>query len=277
MMFAACASSQSWDSGGYQFTSSSSYSITVSVTGIGSGSLAGSTNCSIGTNSFSSGTPIVCIATPNPGSTASISGTGSASPCSGTSCSFPLGSTTAVTVTFNLVGTSTCGLTTQSSTDSGNASYAFGTPCVPAANSTVSAIYYWVGNPVSTSFGLGVYSTSASLPSALLCSVNTGTITPSSGWNSISISSCPTLVAGTTYWVGYATASNSIQQGIVAGNCPGTSSNTLFNDSISGSTLPNPFGTTQPPDGYCYSFYLTLTAASPSKLSAPVALTIASP
>ncbi len=86
---------------------------------------------------------------------------------------------------------------------------------------TVSSVSYWVGSPTSTSFDLGVYADSSGSPASLLCHASTGTISPSAGWNSINISSCPTLSAGTTYWVGYITGSNLIQQGTAPGACPG--------------------------------------------------------
>ena len=132
--------------------------------------------------------------------------------------------TASVPLTVNpSITTSTCGQSLQTGVDSGDALWQLGTPCKTGTNSggyTVSSISYWVGSPTSTSFDLGVYSDSSGSPSSLLCSVSTGTITPSPGWNSINISSCPTLSANTTYWVGYLTGSNAIEQGTVGGACP---------------------------------------------------------
>lgn len=158
-------------------------------------------------------------------------------------------------------GPPTCGLTTQTGTDSGNTQTAFATPCVTGSDSngyTVSTINYWVGSPVSTSFSLGVYSTTTGAPHTLLCSVGTGTITPSSGWNSKAITGCGTLTANTTYWVGYLVNDNTTEQGTVSGNCPGTSSQTRL-DNGGESALPNPI-TANNTFGVCYSFYMTLTA-----------------
>jgi len=166
--------------------------------------------------------------------------------------------------------TTTCGETGQSGTDGGDARWQLGTPCATGTNSggyTVSSISYWVGTPTSTSFDLGVYSNSSGSPSSLLCSVSTGTITPSSGWNSVSINSCPTLSASTTYWIGYLTGSNAIEQGTVGGVCPGTSyHSTWANAQLSGASLASPFpANTQ--GSTCYSLYMTLSPATAASQS----------
>jgi hypothetical protein len=167
--------------------------------------------------------------------------------------------------------TTTCGETGQSSTDGGNALWQLGTPCATGTNSggyTVSSISYWVGTPTSASFDLGVYSNSSASPSSLLCTVSTGTITPSSGWNSVKISSCPTLSASTTYWVGYITGSNQIEQGTVSGTCPGTSDHSNWSKSaLSSVSLGSPFPANAP-DSDCYSLYLTLSPATGASQSA---------
>ncbi len=173
----------------------------------------------------------------------------------------------------------TCGQTLQSATDSGDALGELATPCVTGSNTggyTVSTISYWVGSPTSTSFDLGVYGNSSGSPSLLLCSASTGTITPSSGWNSINLTGCPTLSANTTYWIGYVTGSNQIEQGLVTGNCPGTNSvSTWTNALLSGVSLPSAFPANTP-DAYnkCYSLYMTLTSATGSP--GPLAITTTS-
>src|ERR1700733_7777983 len=169
--------------------------------------------------------------------------------------------------------TTSCGQSLQTGIDSGDGLWQLGTPCTTGTNSggyTVSSISYWVGTPTSTSFNLGVYGNSSGSPSSLLCSVSTGTITPSSGWNSVNISGCPTLSASTTYWVGYITGSNAIEQGTVSGACHGTSyHSTWANAPLSGVSLANPFpANTQ--GSACYSLYLTLNPAT----SSPGSLTI---
>jgi len=168
-------------------------------------------------------------------------------------------------LTVSSATTTSCGLTAQSGTDSGNALWQLGTPCLTGTNTggyTVSSISYWVGTPTSTSFQLGVYSDSSGTPNSLLCSASTGTITPSSGWNTVSISGCPTLSPSTAYWVGYITASNTIQQGTNSGACPGTSyESTWANTASSSVSLANLFpANTQ--GGTCYSLYMTLAAAT---------------
>ena len=115
---------------------------------------------------------------------------------------------------------SVCGELSQTGTDSGTALYGWGTPCSTGSNAggyTVSNISYWVGSPTSTSFDLGIYADSSGSPATLLCHASTGTVTPSSGWNSITISGCPTLSANSTYWVGYINGNNQIQQGTARG------------------------------------------------------------
>jgi hypothetical protein len=168
--------------------------------------------------------------------------------------------------------TSSCGETSQSGTDSGNALWQLGTPCATGTNANgyaVSSISYWVGSPTSTSFDLGVYSNSSGTPNSLLCSVSTGTITPSSGWNTVNISGCPTLSASTTYWLGYVTGSGTIEQGTVTGACPGTSYySTWTNSALSGVSLANPFPANTP-DTHCYSMYMTLTADSAPPAATP--------
>jgi Putative Ig domain len=186
----------------------------------------------------------------------------------------------ALSLTVNSSGaTATCGETSQTGTDSGNVLGQLGTPCVAGTNSagyTVSNISYWVGTPTATSFALGVYSDASGTPNTLLCSVATGTITPSSGWNTTAISGCPTLTASTPYWVGYITASNTIEQGIVSGACPGTSSlNSVWanSDPQPGVSLSNPFGGSTPVSsgaGYCYSLYMTLNAVASSGITVSV-------
>ena len=76
-----------------------SYGLTVSTAGTGTGTVGGS-NCSTGT--YSSGTTITCTETPGSGSTFSGWSGGS---CSGTgSCSFSIAATSTVTATFNASG-----------------------------------------------------------------------------------------------------------------------------------------------------------------------------
>ena len=184
-----------------------------------------------------------------------------------TSASFSSSSEQAtIEVAFKATNNSICGQTLQTGTDNGNALYTVGNPCVTGANSggyTVSSISYWVGAPTSASFDLGVYSDSSGTPNSLLCSVSTGAITPSSGWNTASISGCPTLTANTTYWVGYITGSNQIEQGTASGICPGTPSyhSAWTNGSQSGVSLPNPFGASAQ-DSHCYSLDMTLSTVS---------------
>jgi hypothetical protein len=155
-----------------------------------------------------------------------------------------------------------CGETSQTITDSGNADFPFGSPCVTGSDAsgyTPASIKYWVGNPSSASFDLGIYADSSGSPGSLLCHTGTTTLTPTSGFNSISLSgdSCPTLSASTQYWVGYITGSNSIEQGVATGDCPGTSLASVFSTAVGSALLPNPFGT--PIGGTnCYSMYMTL-------------------
>jgi hypothetical protein len=177
----------------------------------------------------------------------------------------------AVCVAASAQTTTTCGQKSQTATDSGDALGGLATPCVTGTNSagyTVSSISYWVGAPTSTSFDLGVYTNSATSPSSLLCSVSTGTITPVAGWNSINITGCPTLSANTTYWVGYVTGSNQIEQGLASGNCPGTSSlSTWSNGLLSGVLLPSSFpANTLDKYNKCYSLYMTLNPASTASI-----------
>ena len=158
-----------------------------------------------------------------------------------------------------------CGETAQRRLDSGNSNYAQATPCVTGSNAggyTVSGISYWVGSPsASAAFDLGVYSDSSGNPGSLLCHASTGTIIPLVGWNSISVSGCPTLSANTPYWVGYINGSDEIIQGYLEGTCPGTSEVTVASDSrLSGPSLPNPFGANFLTS--CYSMYLSLSTGS---------------
>jgi IPT/TIG domain len=160
--------------------------------------------------------------------------------------------------------TSMCGETGQSGTDSKNADWAFGTPCVTGSDAngyTPASIQYWVGSPTSTSFDFGIYADSSGSPGSLLCHTGTTTLTPTAGWNNISLSGkgCATLSASTRYWLGYITGSNTIEQGTVNGDCPGTSLVSVYASSVQGSALlPNPFGaTTATPS--CYSMFLVLT------------------
>ncbi len=169
-------------------------------------------------------------------------------------------------MTLNPVAVSNaCGETAQSGTDSGNALFGWGTPCVTGSNAggySVSSVSYWVGSPTSTSFDLGVYADSSGSPGSLLCHAPTGTITPSAGWNSISISGCPTISANTQYWVGYINGSNQIVQGTVGGVCPGTSLYSPWTTNTQPSVaLPSPFGATTASTS-CYSMYMTLNAGS---------------
>jgi trimeric autotransporter adhesin len=159
--------------------------------------------------------------------------------------------------------TSICGETGQSSTDSQNADWPFASACVTGSDAngyTPASIQYWVGNPTSTSFDFGIYADSSGSPGSLLCHTGTQTLTPVAGWNNISLSGagCATLSANTRYWLGYITGSNTIQQGIVTGNCPGTSLVSVYASSpVASALLPNPIGAkTATPS--CYSMYLVL-------------------
>jgi len=157
--------------------------------------------------------------------------------------------------------TSNCGQTSQTGTDSNNGQIAIATPCASGANAngySVGTIFYWVGSPASAVFDLGVYSNVAGAPNSLLCHSNTGTITPSAGWNSIAITGCGTVAANTTIWIGYITSINPIQQGYVTGsNCGGTGAITAF-DGGGDIGLPATFSVAG--SSNCYSFYAVLTA-----------------
>jgi len=165
----------------------------------------------------------------------------------------------------NFTVASTCGETGQSGTDTNNSDWGFASPCVTGSNAngyTLASIQYWVGSPTSASFDLGIYADSTGVPGSLLCHTGTTTLIPSAGWNNISLSGkgCPTLSANTRYWIGYVTGSNTIQQGIVNGNCPGTSLVSVYTNSVQESAvLSNPFGATAGTPS-CYSMYFLLTA-----------------
>jgi len=160
---------------------------------------------------------------------------------------------------------SICGEASQSGTDGQNGNWGFATPCVTGSNSngyTPASVQHWVGSPTSTSFDLGIYADSSGSPGSLLCHTGTTALTPTAGWNSISLSGkgCPTLSANTRYWIGYITGSNTILQGIVNGPCPGTSLNSVYTNSMQGSAvLPNPFGATVGTP-FCLSKFLALNS-----------------
>jgi len=164
----------------------------------------------------------------------------------------------------NFTVTTICGENGQSGLDGANGDWGFGTPCVTGSDAngyTPTSIQYWVGSPSSASFDLGIYADSSGSPGSLLCHTGTTTVTPNAGWNNISLSgkSCPTLSPNTRYWMGYITSSNSIQQGIVSGTCPGTSLVSVYTNSQLGSAvLPSPFGATAGTPS-CYSIYLMLS------------------
>jgi hypothetical protein len=159
--------------------------------------------------------------------------------------------------------TSICGEIGQSGTDANNENWAFGTPCVTGGDTngyTPGSIQYWVGNPATAAFDLGIYADSGGAPASLLCHTGTTTITPVAGWNSITLSGkgCPALSANTRYWIGYITGSNGVQQGIVGGVCPGTTLGGVWASVQQGSAvLPNPFGAISGTPS-CYSMYLVL-------------------
>jgi hypothetical protein len=208
-------------------------------------------------------------------STVTFNGTvGSPTSWSGTSIAVPVpaGATTGnVVVTVGGVAsngvsftvTSICGETGQSGIDASNGNWAFETPCVTGSDAkgyTPGSIQYWVGNPTSATFDLGIYADNAGSPGSLLCHTGTTAITPAAGWNSISLSGkgCPVLSASTRYWIGYIVSSDGIQQGIVGGVCPGTALNSGYASLQQGSpVLPNPFGATSGTPS-CYSMYLVL-------------------
>jgi hypothetical protein len=163
----------------------------------------------------------------------------------------------------NFTITSICGETGQSGTDGKNGDWGFGTPCVTKTDAngyTPASFEYWVGSPTSASFDLGIYGDSSGSPGSLLCHTGTTTLTPTAGWNNLSLAGkgCPTLNVNTRYWLGYITSSNTIQQGLIGGTCPGTALVSVYTDSRQGSTvLSNPFGATAATPS-CYSMYLIL-------------------
>lgn len=161
--------------------------------------------------------------------------------------------------------TVTYGSTTQIDVDYGNSGVAFATPIYTGTNASgysSPTINYWVGSPVSASFDLGLYADSSLAPGSRICHASTGTITPSSGVNSLAISGCGTLTANTTYWIGYLVNNDTIQQGIASTfkcytTVPGYIG-TVYNAG-SFSSLPTPFGTGTPTGSGCYSFSVTVT------------------
>ena len=172
--------------------------------------------------------------------------------------------------------TTSCGEATQTGVDSGNSLAQLGTPCTTGSNSggyTVSSVSYWVGTPTSTSFALGVFSSSSGSPTLLLCSASTGTITPTSGWNTVNISGCPTLSPSTTYWVAYITGSDAIGQGTVSAACPGTSyHSTWTNAGVPSVSMVSPFPANAQGKS-CYSVYMTLAAATTTGSSLAITTT----
>jgi len=159
--------------------------------------------------------------------------------------------------------TSVCGETAQAGIDSNNANWGFASACVTGSDAngyTPASFQYWVGSPTSTSFDLGIYADASGSPGTLLCHTGTTAVAPAAGWNNLSFAGkgCPTLAANTRYWMGYITGSNTIQQGIVSGTCPGTALVSVYTVSMLGSSvLPNPFGPTAGTPS-CYSMYLIL-------------------
>ena len=246
----------------------------------------GPTITSLSVTAGTVGTPVTIIGT-NFGSTGTVTFNGTTATvttwtATSIATSVPTGATTGnVVVTaggvpsngVNFTVTFNCGESAQTGTDTNNSDWGFASPCVTgsAANGYApSSIEFWAGSPVSTSFDLGIYADSSGTPGTLLCHTGKSTMTPAAGWNNISLSGkgCPTLAATTRYWLGYITGSNTIQQGVVSGTCPGTSLNAVYTNSQLGSAvLPNPFGATAGTP-YCYSIYMVLnTIAGTSSIT----------
>lgn len=155
--------------------------------------------------------------------------------------------------------TSQCGNTSvysHASNDWGGYQYE-GASCVPSVNSTVNNCQVYVsGGSSSIHVNCAVYTSSAGEPSALICSGTSTATSTGTGWITVPISGCGTLLAGTTYWLTVATDSSSLE---FFNNYPGTA--TVYGSGAGSDT----YGTWENPASspfaeYPASLYFNLTA-----------------
>jgi hypothetical protein len=161
----------------------------------------------------------------------------------------------------------TCGppiTDTATQTDGSNAGNGFATPCtVPSSDTNgylPTSFMIYNANTSSATENLGVYSNNVSgYPGVMNCSTGSFTMAAGPGWvGPYSVSGCSTVSAGATIWVMKNTSSsNDPAEGVISGDCPGTSLATM-NLSETFPTLwtdnTNGFGA-----GYCYLWNVQLT------------------
>ncbi len=154
-------------------------------------------------------------------------------------------------------GTVDCGPSTHNNTDTGNANYAFATPCTTGANGSgysVASLTVWIGTAASagTTWGMAVYVGSTASTATLVCHVESTATQSANALNTLTPSGCGTLSASTTYWIAQYSASGTQQQGYQTGTC-----DSAYHSSVSMPSWPDPFGGSTF-TSVCYEQYMTL-------------------
>lgn len=126
----------------------------------------------------------------------------------------------AVTVT-NVAGVVLLGSQTiQSNTDTNNAGAAEAFRYTATASGNAGAVKFYVAaGSAATSLKVGLYSANGTHPGTLLASGTLATPAPAA-WNTIPLTTNPTLASGTTYWIGIlGTGGNLSYRDATSGNC----------------------------------------------------------
>ena len=144
----------------------------------------------------------------------------------------------------------TCGTTTVGGTADGNPNkIVTSAQCTPAANSTITDCHIYTAQ-AGVNINCALYDSTGK---TLLCQ-GTPVSSSNSSWNVITLSSCPTLVAGTQYYLGNIQSSN---DGIAYNSTGGTSYGKSIGTCCTFINLSSPTAGTS-----VYSIYLNIAAAA---------------
>jgi hypothetical protein len=215
---------------------STSYSLTVNKAGTGSGTVTTNPTGSI----FNAGTSVTLIATPGTNSTFA----GWSGACSGAASTYTItmNANASVTATFTsatqagggIIGYNGAGSTTDYLSDANGSTIGL-TRFQATANLNVTAIYAKVLG-ITGAYSCAIYSDNSGSPRDLLKTSATVT-NPTTGWQTFSLRSAQTIIAGQYYWLAIWSNLRSTSARVY---CEPTGGTMRWTGTLSYGTWPNP-------------------------------------
>jgi len=164
-----------------------------------------------------------------------------------------------VTVTVNNTGNVNIGETTiTSADDSGNANILLSQQATLGQSASIQSLSFYVTNAAGK-LRLGIYDATGPSSGPGAKKAETAEITPTTGWNTATTTTHPTLAAG-TYWLAYLPSDNNL----AFKKSPTSTTNSRYYTFTYG-TLPNTFSTAPSTTPSHWSLYATLSLSTSPK------------